>query len=124
MKTKKLKIRPGRYDIHPELQEKFSLNLAIEWRLDNKKGEPLFCIKVNGNVMHKDGSLEMEPMPSSRTEEFIKSTRFPLEKAKVIAQKHIPKYLVEYFKQPHVEKFLNDHAKEAWSKKIKKEFSF
>ncbi len=119
----KLKFIPSRYEIFPELKERFALDLALEWRRNNNKGEPLFCIKVNGNVMHKDGSLEYESLPSSRTEEFLKNTRFTLKKAQALANKHIPKYMKKYFAQPHTAKFLKDHENTAWAKEIKKKFN-
>ncbi len=119
----KLKFIPSRYEIFPELKEKFSLDLALEWRRNNKKGEPLFCIKVNGNVMHKDGTLEHESLPSSRTEEFLKNTRFTLKKAQVLANKYLPKYLQKYFSQPHVVKFLKEHENTVWAKDLKNKFN-
>ena len=59
-------------------------DIAIE-----KRGEGKWCVQVfGGTVLDRDLNRHYEPMPSSRTEEFITATRFTLEEAFDIAQRY------------------------------------
>lgn len=42
-----------------------------------KRGDNAWSVSCDGSVLHKSkGCFEREPMPSSRTDKFIKNTRF------------------------------------------------
>ena len=58
-------------------------DIAIE-----KRGEGKWCVQAfGGTVVDRDLNRHYEPMPSSRTEEFIAATRFSLDEAFDIAKK-------------------------------------
>lgn len=44
-----------------------------------KRGTHSWCISRNGSVLANTGEWVYEPLPSSRTDEFIASTRFTLD---------------------------------------------
>jgi len=52
-----------------------------------KRGENRWCVSVFGTVVDRELQRHYEPMPSSRTEEFIAATRFDLNEAFDIAQR-------------------------------------
>lgn len=55
-----------------------------------KRGNNRWAVNVfGGSVLDKDMNRHYEPMPSSRTEEFISATRFSLEDAYTLARKYI-----------------------------------
>jgi hypothetical protein len=59
-------------------------DIAIE-----KRGKDLWCVSVfGGTVLDRELQRHYEPMPSSRTEEFIAATRFDLEEAFSIARRY------------------------------------
>lgn len=59
-------------------------DIAIE-----RRGEGKWCVQVfGGTVLDRDLNRHYEPMPSSRTEEFIAATRFTLEDAFTIAKRY------------------------------------
>ena len=59
-------------------------DIAIE-----KRGKDLWCVSVfGGTVLDRDLNRHYEPMPSSRTEEFIAATRFDLDEAFSIAKRY------------------------------------
>ncbi len=59
-------------------------DIAIE-----KRGENRWCVVVfGGTVIDCDLNRHYEPMPSSRTEEFIAATRFDLDEAFSIAKRY------------------------------------
>ena len=49
--------------------------IKIEAR-DQMDGNRLWVLKMHEWVLGKDGKFHYEPMPSSRTDKFIKNTRF------------------------------------------------
>jgi hypothetical protein len=54
-----------------------------------KRGEGKWCVQAfGGTVVDRDLNRHYEPMPSSRTEEFIAATRFTLDEAFDIARKY------------------------------------
>ncbi len=54
-----------------------------------KRGKDLWCVVVfGGTVLDSDLNRHYEPMPSSRTEEFIAATRFSLEDAYSVAKRY------------------------------------
>lgn len=59
--------------------------VMIEWR-----GGDTYCVRAVGNVLDRDGDWVYEPMPSSRTDEFIQATRFTLAEALERAAKALP----------------------------------
>lgn len=118
----KLNIRPSKFDIHPEYHEKFGIHISIEYRKEDEKGTPMFCLVINGNVVHKDGSLEYEGLPSSRTEKFIQSTRFYYDDVVALANQVVPPYLKAYFNKPYTKKFINDQPEDELMKKIKQDY--
>jgi hypothetical protein len=69
-----------------ELATRFQIaeDIAIE-----KRGENRWCVSAfGGTVVDRDLQRHYEPMPSSRTEEFIAATRFDLDEAFEIAQRY------------------------------------
>ena len=53
-----------------------------------KRGEGKWCVQAfGGTVVDRELNRHYEPMPSSRTEEFIAATRFSLDEAFDIAKK-------------------------------------
>ena len=68
-----------------ELATRFQIaeDIAIE-----KRGENRWCVSVLGTVVDRELQRHYEPMPSSRTEEFIAATRFDLDEAFEIAQRY------------------------------------
>ena len=73
------------------ITDKEMLNMATCFQISEdinieKRGETKWCVKYFGNsVVNRDLNRQYEPMPSSRTEEFIEATRFSLEEAFEIA---------------------------------------
>jgi len=54
-----------------------------------KRGQDLWCVVVfGGTVLDSDLNRHYEPMPSSRTEEFVAATRFSLKDAFSIAKRY------------------------------------
>lgn len=54
-----------------------------------KRGEGKWCVRAFGNtVVDRDLKRQYEPMPSSRTDEFIAATRFSLDEAFDIARRY------------------------------------
>jgi hypothetical protein len=81
-------LKPAEIKRRYELATEFRLNddLLISWR-----GHDRWAITDRfGNVMLRTGEWVYEPMPSSRTEEFIAATRFPLDEAFEIVGAPIP----------------------------------
>ena len=72
-------------EAHLALATRFEIaeDIAIE-----KRGENRWCVSVLGTVVDRDLQRHYEPMPSSRTEEFIAATRFDLDEAFEIAQRY------------------------------------
>jgi hypothetical protein len=68
-----------------ELATRFQIaeDIAIE-----KRGENRWCVSVLGTVVDRELQRHYEPMPSSRTEEFIAATRFDLDEAFEIARRY------------------------------------
>lgn len=53
-----------------------------------KRGKDKWCVRAFGNtVVDRDLKRQYEPMPSSRTDEFVAATRFTLDEAFDIAKK-------------------------------------
>jgi hypothetical protein len=50
------------------------------------RGEGLFTIVHRGEVLNRDGVLEHEPMPSSRSAMFIERTRYSFREALELAK--------------------------------------
>jgi len=63
-------MKPVKYVVEEDPRNPFNA-VYIEYR-----GDTGWTITQGGNCLNKDGKWEYEPMPSSRTEEFIKRTRF------------------------------------------------
>jgi hypothetical protein len=54
-----------------------------------KRGENRWCVSAfGGTVVDRELQRHYEPMPSSRTEEFIAATRFDLDEAFEIARRY------------------------------------
>lgn len=70
------------------------LKLAVRFQIGEdvyveKRGENAWCVSVfGGTVVDRDLKRHYEPMPSSRTEEFIAATRFNLNEAFEIAKRY------------------------------------
>lgn len=63
---------------------RFSEDLTIE-----KRGPDSWCVAAGSSVCINDAlEKEYEPMPSWRSEDFIKRTRFSLEKAFELAERY------------------------------------
>jgi hypothetical protein len=55
-----------------------------------KRGEDAWCVNVfGGTVLDRDLQRHYEPMPSSRTDEFVAATRFSLSEAMAIADRYV-----------------------------------
>jgi hypothetical protein len=65
-----------------------------ELRICQRHHDPIaWAIVDNGWVLNHDGHWEFEPMPSSRSEEFFRRTRWSsLQEAIAFAQTHIQRY--------------------------------
>lgn len=63
-------------------------DVYIESR-EQMSGETLWIVKIDSWVLGKDNKYHYEPMPSSRTDEFINNTRFKTKEAALTA-------LIEY----------------------------
>jgi hypothetical protein len=59
-------------------------SVEIQERLSAKIPESRYVVFSGGEVLNSDGEWEWEPMPSSRTEEFIGRTRCPSFEAAAI----------------------------------------
>lgn len=64
------------------------LAMAVKFEIDaprrvyvEKRGDGKWAVTCSGEVLSDDGSWEYEPMPSGRSEDFIKRTRFDLADA-------------------------------------------
>ncbi len=76
-----------RYRFEPNgnpLHDRLVRDLRIEWR-----GETGWTVSYNGTVLNRFGQMEYEPLPSSRTDEFIERTRYSLEEAERLARTFI-----------------------------------
>lgn len=51
-----------------------------------RRGAAAWAVCEGGSVVNRDGGRELEPMPSSRDDDFIARTRFPLAEALKIAR--------------------------------------
>lgn len=58
----------------------FPSGLIIQ-RRRQRSGAAKWSVNSGGNVLHADGTWELDPLPSGRTDEFLASTRFTLEEA-------------------------------------------
>lgn len=115
-----LNFKPQVYSLNPDWPHRLGIDVKIEYRL-TRDNLNLFCIKVGGNVMHRDGSLEYESLPSSRTDDFITQTRFPFEEALKIANQHIPAYLKNCYEQNlRLQDFLKQNSQESWAQEFLK----
>ncbi len=54
-----------------------------------KRGEDPWCVTVFSTVLDRDLQRHYEPMPSSRTDEFVAATRFSLSEAMAIADRYV-----------------------------------
>ena len=54
-----------------------------------KRGEDAWCVTVFSTVLDRDLQRHYEPMPSSRTDEFVAATRFSLLEAMAIADRYV-----------------------------------
>lgn len=110
-----MKFVPTIYSFNKHWEEHLNLRIAIEWR-SNVNGIDLYCLKVNGNVVDEDLDLELEDMPSSRTEEFYQRTRFPIEKVLKMADMFLPRYVKAYFSHPSIKKLILNSQDQEWAK--------
>lgn len=71
------------------------LAMAVKFQVEEditieKRGSSTWAVVVfGGTVLDRDMNRHYEPMPSSRTQEFIDATRFSLEEAFEIAETYI-----------------------------------
>lgn len=69
-------------------QSPMGINITIE-RRGQIDGPALWAIvAMKGNVVRRDGLIEAEPLPSSRSDAFIARTRFTLEEAVEICDRY------------------------------------
>lgn len=70
-------LRPvRREDFTPSLSFEQLRGVYVE-SCEQRKGPDLWAIRSGGNVLGKDGEFCIEPMPSSRTDEFLQEYRWP-----------------------------------------------
>lgn len=75
-------------DLEAKLAQAVCFQLAEDVFVE-KRGEGKWCVRAFGNtVVDRDLNRQYEPMPSSRTEEFIAATRFSLDEAFDIARRY------------------------------------
>jgi hypothetical protein len=76
-----------------DLESKLSQAVRFQINEDvfvEKRGEDAWCVSAfGGTVVDRDLQRHYEPMPSSRTDEFIAATRFSLSEAMVIADRYV-----------------------------------
>lgn len=63
----------------------FLIDREREIRVE-RRGPDVWAVLEMASVVNRDGEREHEPMPSSRDEEFIARTRFPLAEALRVAR--------------------------------------
>lgn len=84
-----MKLIPTEYTvIVPDHRPYPEIKLVLRHSKDSES-EWKWAIQNGSNVLNRDLVWEWEPMPSSRTEEFIASTRFSLEEAKTTLEKYL-----------------------------------
>ena len=66
----------------------FAIKVQIRSQMD---GAPLWAVCLRSNVLTRSGRWVYEPRPSSRTDAFLRRTRFDLETALRLARKAAPK---------------------------------
>ncbi|MFX4300139.1 hypothetical protein [Pseudosulfitobacter pseudonitzschiae] len=79
---------------YSEAQLRDLLTQALSFRVDSEitivhRGATGWAVSKGSATVNTDLEAEYEPMPSSRSEEYIARTRFPLEMAFDIARKYI-----------------------------------
>lgn len=67
--------------------------LAVEYRAQ-LDGADLWCVSRYGRCLGADGEWDYEPIPSSRTKEWIASHRFDLDTAIRLAKEAAPHVMV------------------------------
>jgi hypothetical protein len=76
-----------------DLESKLSQAVRFQINEDvfvEKRGEDAWCVSAfGGTVVDRDLQRHYEPMPSSRTDEFIAATRFSLSEAMSIADRYV-----------------------------------
>jgi hypothetical protein len=76
------------------------LSRAVKFEIDEERevyvtarkqrdGSKLWVVERLGLVLNSDCEFEYEPMPSSRTDDFIARTRFSLEQALQLAERYL-----------------------------------
>lgn len=83
-------VRPTRYEVTAWPGPADAVNrshyvLLVEWR-----GNDNCCVTDGFGCYRADGNREYEPLPSSREDDFIKRTRFPLDEALELARRIAP----------------------------------
>lgn len=68
--------------------------VCVEWR-----GENQYAVTHHRQVLTRDGQWEWEPLPSSRTPDFIARTRFDLGTARRLAAEQAERIYQEYVAQ-------------------------
>lgn len=83
-------VRPVAYRVSclpPESVNYVAFSITVERR---GPGDDRFAVLHHGRCLSKDGKWDFEPMPSSRTDEWIIGHRFSLETALRLAKKQAP----------------------------------
>lgn len=83
-------VRPTRYEVTAWPGPTDAVNrshyvLTVEWR-----GNDNWCVTDGFGCYRADGDREYEPQPSSRDDDFISRTRFPLDEALELAKRIAP----------------------------------
>lgn len=75
-------------ELEAKLEQAVCFQLAEDVFVE-KRGEGKWCVRAFGNtVVDRDLKRQYEPMPRSRTDEFIAATRFSLDEAFDIAKRY------------------------------------
>lgn len=61
--------------------------ISVQWR-----GKQDWCVFEGGTVLNKAGDWEYEPLPSSRSEDFVAHTRFDRDTAIRLAKEKADEY--------------------------------
>jgi hypothetical protein len=82
---------------------------ASSWSIKvERRGPDAWAVIHHSRCLHRSGRWDYEPIPSSRTDRWIKSHRFPLDEALKLAKKVAPNVRVNGLTPAGYVKWWND----------------